>query len=59
MIEFLITAVVIAVVIYVAMLLIGLLKLPSTIDTIARLVVGVIGLVYILQLFSKAIGNRL
>ena len=52
MIEFLITLLLIAVVVYVIHLIIGMLALPPQVKTIAYLIVGLVALFYLLSYFG-------
>ena len=52
MIQFLITLLLVAVVIYVVNLLIGMLKLPSTVKTIVYLILGLVFLFWLLNYFG-------
>jgi uncharacterized membrane protein YuzA (DUF378 family) len=51
MIEFLITLLVLAVVIYVVHLIIGMLNLPEQVKKIAYLIVGLVALFWLLDFF--------
>lgn len=55
LISLLVTLLVIALVIYVINLVIGLLELPPAVKTIALIIVGVIALLYILNLFGVGV----
>lgn len=52
MIEFLITVLLLAVVVYVVHLIIGMLNLPQQIKTIAYIIVGLIALFWFLDKFG-------
>lgn len=49
MISFLVTLLIIAVIVYAAVLLVNYLPLPQPVKTIAFLIVGLIGLLYLLS----------
>ena len=51
----LVTLLVIGLIIYVVNLVIGMLSLPPVVKTIALIIIGVIALLYILQIFGVAV----
>lgn len=57
MIEFLVTALIAIVVIYVVYLIVGMINLPAPIKNIVYLIVGVVILVWLLQYFGLYSGG--
>lgn len=57
LIDILIAAIIIAVVVYVAKLIIEMLALPAPIKSIAYLIIGLVVLVLVLQWFGVEAGN--
>lgn len=57
MIEFLVTALIAIVVIYVVYLIVGMINLPSPIKNIVYLIVGVVILIWLLQYFGLYSGG--